>query len=88
MDEKVAQALLLHYKGINMKRTVYQVWRYNPLKEEWFRYAHIPDCNSQEVCASLLEQHKRGEYKANQFKHWMQDSKFKIVRAEMQFTDV
>ena len=70
-----------------MKRTVYQAWRFNPLKEQWFHYKHIPDSNRREVCEDLLAQHKAGTYKGSQFKPWMQDSKFKIVRVDMVFTD-
>lgn len=71
-----------------MTRTVYQIWRFNPLKDQWFHYNHIPDCNRIEVSRDLLAQHRRGTYKGNQFKSWMQDSRFKIVRCEMTFTDM
>jgi hypothetical protein len=71
-----------------MQRTVYQIWRYNPLKEQWFHYGHIPDCNSATVCLDLLEQHKTGQYKPSQFKPWMQGSRFKLVKVLQQFADI
>ena len=71
-----------------MTRTVYQVWRFNPVKDQWFHYNHIPDCNRLEVCRDLFEQHVEGTYKGRQFKPWMRGSEFKIVRCEMTFTDM
>lgn len=71
-----------------MNRTTYQVWRYNPIKQEWFRYQHIPECNTPEVCQDLVLQHKAGTYKGKQYKHWMVESKFKVVKVDATFTDI
>lgn len=68
-------------------RTLYQVWRLSPTKGDWFRYNHIPDCATPDEAVVLLSQHKTGHYKGNQFKHWMQNDKFKIVRVEQTLTD-
>lgn len=71
-----------------MTQTRYQVWRFNPLKDTWFHYKHIPDCNRQEVCRDLIQQHVEGTYKGNQFKSWMRHDQFKIVRVDMTITDI
>ena len=68
-------------------KTIYQVWRLSPTKGDWFRYSHIPDCDTYEQAELLLEQHRSGTYKGNQFKSWMQNDKFKIVRVEQTLTD-
>jgi hypothetical protein len=70
-----------------MTTTIYQVWRYNPLKEEWFHYNHIPYATTPEVVKQILIQHQNGEYKASQFKPWMKNYQFKIVRVDQTFTD-
>ena len=70
-----------------MKSTVYQIWRYNPLKEQWFLYKHIPDCPNERLARSLLEQHRAGTYKGNQFKDWMREDQFKVVRCDRTVTD-
>ena len=64
-------------------RTFYQVWRLSPTKGDWFRYSHIPDCATYDQAESLLDQHRRGTYKGNQFKPWMKDDKFAIYRYEL-----
>lgn len=73
-------------KGSKM-RTFYQVWRLSPTKGDWFRYNHIPDCASVNDAQVLLSEHRSGTYKGNQFKPWMQNDKFKIVRVEQTITD-
>lgn len=72
-----------------MNRTIYQVWRMNPEKGQWFHYKHIPDCDSLEVCQVMFLDHQLpGGYRANQFKPWMRDWQFKFVRIEQTITDV
>lgn len=71
-----------------MNRTIYQIWRLNPLKDQWFHYQHIPDCSRLEVCRDLFDQHRAGEYKPTQFKPWMRGNQFKIVRVDQTFTDM
>jgi hypothetical protein len=68
--------------------TFYQVWRLSPTKGAWFRYNHIPDCASVDDAVVLLSQHRQGNYKGNQFKSWMKDDKFKIVKVEQTLTDM
>ena len=68
-------------------KTFYQVWRLSPAKNDWFRYNHIPDCATAKDAEVLFEQHRTGTYKGNQFKHWMQNDKFKIVQVEQTLTD-
>jgi hypothetical protein len=68
-------------------RTFYQVWRLSPSKNEWFRYNHIPDCATVDDARVLLSEHRRGTYKGNQFKSWMLNDKFKIVKVEQTLTD-
>jgi len=70
-----------------MNNTIYQVWRLSPSKNTWFRYNHIPDCATANDAEVLFEQHRTGQYKGNQFKHWMQNDKFKIVKIEQTLTD-
>jgi hypothetical protein len=69
-------------------RTFYQVWRLSPSKNEWFRYNHIPDCATVDDARVLLSEHRRGTYKGNQFKSWMLNDKFKIVKVEQTLTDI
>ena len=66
----------------------YQVWRMSPTKGQWFRYSHIPDCATVQDAEMLLAQHRAGNYRGNQFKHWMRDDKFKIVHVAQTITDV
>lgn len=70
-----------------MTQTFYQVWRFNPLKDKWFYYGHIPNATTINAVKQVLTAHKNGEYKPNQFKHWMKNHKFKIVRVEQTLTD-
>jgi hypothetical protein len=69
-------------------KTFYQVWRYNPLKGEWFYYTHLPNATTPEAVKQILTAHMNGEYKPNQFKAWMKNDKFKIVQVEQTLTDV
>jgi transposase len=71
-----------------MTTTIYQVWRYNPLKDCWFHYNHIPYATTAEAVKQILQAHQNGEYKPNQYKAWMKDDKFKIVKVEQTFTDM
>ena len=66
----------------------YQVWRLSPTKGQWFRYSHIPDCETAQYAEMLLGSHRAGNYRGNQFKSWMRDDKFKIVHVEQTLTDV
>ena len=70
-----------------MKRTVYQVWRLSPTKNEWYHYKHLPDCATLPQLDLLFTQHRQGEYKGNQFKSWMSTDKFKYVQVTQQFVD-
>jgi N-acetylneuraminic acid mutarotase len=70
-----------------MKQTIYQVWRYNPLKDQWFLYNHIPYATTPEAVRQILVAHMNGEYKPKQYKAWMKNDKFKIVKVEQTFTD-
>jgi hypothetical protein len=70
-----------------MTRTIYQVWRLSPTKQQWFRYNHIPDSATPDDARILLSEHRAGRYKGNQFKHWMLTDRFKIVRVDQTFTD-
>jgi hypothetical protein len=71
-----------------MTKTFYQVWRFNPLKDEWFYYGHIPNATTPEAVKDLLLKHKQGQYKPNQFKSWMKDNQFKIVKVNQDITDI
>ena len=71
-----------------MNRTVYQIWRLNPSKNQWFRYKHIPDCDTAEVCRDMFRQHREGDYRGNQFKTWMVNDRFKLVHVDMTITDI
>ena len=71
-----------------MTNTIYQVWRYNPLKDQWFYYNQIPHATNPEAVKKILLAHINGEYKPKQYKAWMKDFKFKIVKVEQTITDV
>jgi hypothetical protein len=71
-----------------MNKTIYQVWRLRPRTDLWFRYSHIPDCATPDDAAILLNEHRAGRYKGNQFKSWMTNDQFKIVRVDQTFTDI
>jgi hypothetical protein len=68
-------------------RTFYQVWRLSPTKDLWFRYNHIPDCDTAQQAQVLFQQHRLGVYRGNQFKPWMQQDQFKIVKVIQSITD-
>jgi hypothetical protein len=70
-----------------MTRTFYQVWRFNPLKDEWFYYPHIPNGNNPDAVKEIFLAHKQGKFKGNQFKSWMTDMEFKIVKVEQTIAD-
>ena len=70
-----------------MNTTIYQVWRYNPSKQQWFYYKQIRSANNPEAVKKKLLSHINGEYKPNQYKDWMKDFKFKIVKVEQTITD-
>jgi len=70
-----------------MTQTFYQVWRFNPLKDQWFYYNHIPNATTINAVKNVLIRHKNGEFKGNQFKNWMLNDRFKIVRVEQTITD-
>jgi hypothetical protein len=71
-----------------MTKTFYQVWRFNPLKNEWFYYGHIPNATTAQAVKDIFEQHRKGEYKPNQFKPWMKNDQFKIVEVDQTIKDV
>ena len=71
-----------------MTRTIYQVWRLSPTKQQWFRYTHIPDCATEDDARILFSEHRAGLYKGNQFKSWMLTNQFKLVRIDQVITDI
>lgn len=63
-------------------RTTYQVWRLAKGSDTWTRYKHIPDCQTEQQAQDLLECHRAGTYKGQQFKSWMRDDQFRVIRSD------
>jgi len=63
-------------------RTTYQVWRLAKGSDTWTRYKHIPECQSEQEAQHLLKCHRAGTYKGQQFKSWMRDDQFRVIRSD------
>jgi hypothetical protein len=68
--------------------TIYQIWKHNSTRGQWFHYKHIPNCASEAESRTLMKLHRTGAFKSQQFKEWMHNDRFKLVKVEQTMRDI